>query len=103
VVRERTGAWSARGQAELEIELYFFRSGLEIQGGSDISGTLSKLHHRIKKSTVLLIISHLSVSVLFRSGNKNKRTHSSKNKLTRRYETCHRIEAVVATDSHFIE
>jgi hypothetical protein len=27
-----------------------------IQGGSDISGTLSKLHRRIKKSTFLLII-----------------------------------------------
>jgi hypothetical protein len=28
-----------------------------VQGGSNISGTLSKLHRRIKKSNILLIIS----------------------------------------------
>jgi hypothetical protein len=47
-----------------------------IQGGSDISGTLSKLHHRIKKSYFLLIISHKTVSALFRRGNKKKQTRS---------------------------
>jgi len=49
-----------------------------IQGGSDISGTLSKLHRRIKKSYFFLIISHKTVSALFRNGNKIKQTHSSK-------------------------
>ncbi len=35
--------------------------GDNIQGGSDISGTLSKLHCCIKKSYFLLIISHKTV------------------------------------------
>jgi hypothetical protein len=47
-----------------------------IQGGSDISGTLSKLHHRNKKSYFLLIISHKTVSALFRRGNKKKKARS---------------------------
>jgi hypothetical protein len=64
-----------------------------VQGGSDISGTLSKLHRRIKKSTFLLIISCLTVSALCRSGNKNKQTHSGKNKSTRSYETYHSLQA----------
>jgi hypothetical protein len=45
-----------------------------IQGGSDISGTLSKLHRCIKKSYFLLILSHKTVLALFRSGNKIKQT-----------------------------
>jgi hypothetical protein len=49
-----------------------------VQGGSAISGTLSKLHRRNKKSNFLLIISHKTVSALFRSGNKNKQTLSRK-------------------------
>jgi hypothetical protein len=49
-----------------------------VQGGSDISGTLSKLHHCIKKSYFLLIISHKTVLALFRSGNKNKQTRYGK-------------------------
>jgi hypothetical protein len=64
-----------------------------IQGGSDISGTLSKLHHRLKKSTFLLIILRKTVSAICRSGNKNKQTHSGKNKSTRSYETCHSLQA----------
>ncbi len=42
---------------------------IHIQGGSDKSGTLSKLHRCIKKSYFLLIISHKTVLALFRSGN----------------------------------
>jgi hypothetical protein len=64
-----------------------------IQGGSDISGTLSKLHCRIKKSYFLLIISHKTFSALFRSGNINKQTHPGKNKSTGSYESCHCLQA----------
>jgi hypothetical protein len=49
-----------------------------LQGGSDISGTLSKLHRCIKKSYFLLIISHKTVLALFRSVNKNKQTPPGK-------------------------
>jgi hypothetical protein len=49
-----------------------------VQGGSDISGTLSKLHCCIKKSYFLLIISHKTVLALFRGGNRNKQTGSGK-------------------------
>jgi hypothetical protein len=38
------------------VECGFENIFLAIQGGSDISGTLSKLHRRIKKSTCLQII-----------------------------------------------
>jgi hypothetical protein len=45
---------------------------------------------------------------LFRSGNKNKQTHSSKNKSTRSYEICHSLqgsrqahEDPDARDEHF--
>jgi hypothetical protein len=58
---------------------FFIELGnLYVQGGSDISGTLSKLHRRSKKSYFLLIISHKTVSALFRSGNENNQTLSSK-------------------------
>ncbi len=63
-----------------------------IQGGSDKSGTLSKLHRRIKKSTFLIIISCWTVSALCRSRNRNKQTHSGKNKSTRSYETYHSLQ-----------
>jgi hypothetical protein len=64
-------------------EVIFDRNGAKayvknVQGGSDISGTLSKLYCRIKKSYFLLVISHKSFSALFRSGNIKKQTHSGK-------------------------
>jgi hypothetical protein len=46
---------------------------LYVQGGSDISGTLSKLHRGNKKSYFLLIISRKTGLALFRSGNKKNR------------------------------
>jgi hypothetical protein len=41
------------GRAQLKFQLYPY----SIQGGSDISGTLSKLHCSIKTSSFLLILS----------------------------------------------
>jgi hypothetical protein len=51
---------------------------MKVQGGSDKSGTLSKLHRRIKKSHFLLIISRKTVLALLRSKNKTKQTHCGK-------------------------
>ena len=65
----------------------------ELQGGSDISGPLSKLHRHNKKSYFLLIISHKTFSALLRSGNINKQTHSGKYKSTGSYESCHCLQA----------
>jgi hypothetical protein len=51
---------------------------VSLHGGSDISGTLLKLHRRIEKSFFLLFISCSTVSALCRSGNKNKQKLSAK-------------------------
>jgi hypothetical protein len=45
-----------------------------IQGGSDISGTISKLHRYIKKSYFLLIILLKSISAVCRRVNKKTGT-----------------------------
>jgi hypothetical protein len=45
----------------------------DIQGGSAISGTLSKLHHGIKKSYFLLILSRQTVYAVCRITNKTNR------------------------------
>ncbi len=94
--RPLKGVWHEMGALlcsscrSLSIKL---KSTVKVQGGSDISGKIFKFHRRIKKSTFLRIISRQTVSALFRSGNKNKQTHSSKNKSTRSYETCHSLQA----------
>jgi hypothetical protein len=48
------------------------------RGGSDISGTLSKLHHCIKKSYFPLILSSQTVSAGWPIIDKNTQTHSGK-------------------------
>jgi hypothetical protein len=48
-------------------------SVLYIQGGSDKSGTLSKLHHRSKNNFFKLIFSHETVSSLFKAETKTNR------------------------------
>jgi hypothetical protein len=53
-----------------------------IQGGSDISGTLSKLHYSLKKSSFLLILSRQNISAVCQAISKNKQTHSGKDELT---------------------
>jgi hypothetical protein len=45
----------------------------KIQGGSDKSGTLSKPHHRIKKSYILIIISHKSSQLFVEAERKTNR------------------------------
>jgi hypothetical protein len=52
-----------------------------IQGGSDISGTLSMLHRRIKKIFPLLIFFRKTVSAVCRNINKNNQSHSGKDEL----------------------
>jgi hypothetical protein len=44
-----------------------------IQGGSDKSGTLSKPHRRIKKSYILIIISHKSSQLFVEAERKTNR------------------------------
>ncbi len=58
-----------------------------IQGGSDISGTLSKLHHCFKKSHFSLILSRLTVSECWWIINKNKQTHSGKDEPAGRHKS----------------
>ncbi len=58
-----------------------------IQGGSDISGTLSKLHRHIKKFLFWKFLLPQTVSAVFRSINKNKKTHSRKDKSTGSYKS----------------
>jgi hypothetical protein len=58
-----------------------------IQGGSDISGTLSKLHCRTEKHFFLLILLLQTVSAVCRSINKNNNTHSSKVEATGSYKS----------------
>ncbi len=60
-----------------------------IQGGSDISGPLSKLHCHIKKLLFWKILLPQTAPAVCRSINKNKKTHSSKDKSTGSY-ICHR-------------
>ncbi len=60
---------------------------LHIQGGSDKSGPLSKLHCRIEKHFLLLIILHQIVSAICRSINKNNTTHWSKVESTGSYKS----------------
>jgi hypothetical protein len=60
---------------------------LIVQGGSDISGTLSKLHCRIEKHFFLLIILHQIVSAICRSINKNNNTDWSKVESTGSYNS----------------
>ncbi len=62
-------------------------SGQEIQGGSDISGTLSKLHCRIEKHFFLSILLLQTVSAVCRSINTNNNTHSSKVESTGSYKS----------------
>jgi hypothetical protein len=52
-----------------------------LQGVSDISGTLSKLHYSIKKSAFLLILSQQTISAVCRTICKNKQTHFGKDEL----------------------
>jgi hypothetical protein len=66
------------GMSEKQSSCKSEASSLYVQGGKNISGTLSKLHHRIKKSYFLLIISHKTFSAHFRRGNKKKHTRSVK-------------------------
>jgi hypothetical protein len=49
-----------------------------VQGGRDISGTLSKLHCRIEKHFFIYSFMLQTVSAVCRSINKNNNTHSSK-------------------------
>jgi hypothetical protein len=58
-----------------------------IQGGSGISGTLSKLHCHIKKILFWTILLPQTVSAVCRSINKNKNTHSSKDKSKGSYKS----------------
>jgi len=44
-----------------------------VQGGSDKSGTLSKPHRRIKKSYILIIISHKSSQLFVEAERKTNR------------------------------
>jgi hypothetical protein len=64
-----------------------------VQGGSDKSGTLSKLHHRSKNNFFKLIFSLKTVSSLLRSGNKNKQILSSIYQSTGSCESCHSLQA----------
>ncbi len=59
-----------------------------IQGGSDISGTLSKLHCCIEKKKFLLIILPQTISAVCWSINESKKTHSSKDESTGSYKSC---------------
>ncbi len=77
-----------------------------IQGGSDISGTLSKLHCHIKKIFFWTILLPQTVSAVCRSINKNKNKHSRKDKSKGSYKsrdslqtlrrTYHEIDAELA-------
>ena len=58
-----------------------------LQGGSDISGTLSKLHCHIKKLLFWKILLPQTVPAVCQSINKNKKTHSSKDKSTGSYKS----------------
>ena len=60
---------------------------MSVQGGSDISGTLSKLHCHIKKLLFWKILLPQTVSAVCRSINKNKKTHSNKDKSTGSYKS----------------
>jgi hypothetical protein len=53
-----------------------------LQGGSDISGTLSKLHCHIKKNICLKFFFPKIILAVCRSINKKKKTLSSKDVLT---------------------
>jgi hypothetical protein len=46
---------------------------VNVQGGSDNSGTLSKPHCRIKKSYILLILSHKSSQLFVEAETKTNR------------------------------
>jgi hypothetical protein len=59
-----------------------------IQGGSDISGTLSKPHRCIKETYNFPYYFAQTVSALHISGNKNKQTQSGKGKSIGSYESC---------------
>jgi hypothetical protein len=60
----------------------YYNSESKLQGGSDISGTLSMLHRRIKKTFFLFILSRKTVSAVCRSINRIIQTHSSKDEST---------------------
>jgi hypothetical protein len=74
--------------------VHLFVFNITVQGGSDISGTLSKLHSRIKKSSFLLIILHKTVSALCKSGKENKQKLSAKDESTGSYESCDSLWAL---------
>jgi hypothetical protein len=65
-----------------------------IQGGSDISGTLSKLHCHIKKLLFSKILLPQTISVVCQRINKNKKTHSSKDKSTGSYKSCESLQTL---------
>ncbi len=52
-----------------------------VQGGSDIFGTLSKLHYSNKKSSYLLILSRQNILAVCQAISKKKQTHSGKDEL----------------------
>jgi len=58
-----------------------------IQGGSDKSGTLSKLHRHIKKFLFWKFLLPQTVSAVCRSINTNKKTHFRKDKSTGSYKS----------------
>ncbi len=65
------------------VQLIFVYILSTLQGGSDISGTLSKLHYSIKKSSFLFILSQQTISAVCRTICKNKQAHFGKDELTR--------------------
>jgi hypothetical protein len=69
------------------MKLHVLTVDLAIQGGSDISGTLSKLHCRIKTKIFLTILLPQTFSAICLSINKNKKTHSGKDKSTGSYKS----------------
>ncbi len=68
-----------------------------IKGGSDISGTLSKLHRHIKKFLFWKFLLPETVSDVCRSINKNKKTHSRKDKSTGSYKSRDSLQALRRT------
>jgi hypothetical protein len=58
-----------------------------IQGGSDISGTISKLHRCVKKYSFLLIFSAKASQLSAETIIVNKQSYSSKNESTGRHRS----------------
>ncbi len=62
-------------------------TNFKIQGGSDISGTLSLLHRRIKKQSFVLIFFRKTISAVCRNIIINKLSHLSKDESTGRHRS----------------